>query len=299
MAYLKSKAEMFARVILFAALACLPVQLDAQEYPVTTVGNTELIVVPDCRVNAAYQVELAFQKSGTVESLMPQGRSVRRGEVVAQQSDAIVKAAFKIAERESAIDIEIRFAKKAGELAQLKYERAQQADKRLSGTVTDFELRELRLAAEQSLLQLQQAEHQFAIAELKKDEQQVQLQALQIRSPFDGFVRAAPKQSGEYVREGETVIEIVNDSVMKVEGSIDAAQLEGVSIGRPVIIRSLHLGKEISFRGSVDFVDSKIEPISMKVKISALVQNENSILKDGLLVSMAIAPVASPQLSKK
>jgi RND family efflux transporter MFP subunit len=255
--------------------------------------------VPDCRVNAAYQVELAFQKSGTVESLMPQGRSVRRGEVVAQQSDAIVKAAFKIAERESANDIEIRFAKKAGELAQLKYERAQQADKRLSGTVTDFELRELRLAAEQSLLQLQQAEHQFAIAELKKDEQQVQLQALQIRSPFDGFVRAAPKQSGEYVREGETVIEIVNDSVMKVEGSIDAAQLEGVSIGRPVIIRSLHLGKEISFRGSVDFVDSKIEPISMKVKISALVQNENSILKDGLLVSMAIAPVASPQLSKK
>ena len=299
MAYLKSTVPITACACLVFCIACMPVQLNAQDHLAIKTQDANFVLVPECRVNAAYQVKLAFQKSGTVEMLMPQGRSVKRGEVVAQLSDAIAKAAFRIAEHESANDIEIRFAKKAGELAQLKYERAQQADKRLSGTVTEFELRELRLAAERSLLQLQQAEHQFAIAELKKDEQRVQLQALQIQSPFDGFVRAALKQPGEYLREGETVVEIVNDSVMKVEGSIDAAQLGSVSIGSLVIIHSSHLGKQFSFRGSVDFVDSKIEPISMKVKISALVQNDNSILKDGLLVTMAIEPVAAQHLSQR
>lgn len=261
--------------------------------------STVAIVVADCRVDVAKDVKLAFQRSGALSFLTPQGSWVKQGDVIASLDDSIAKAAYLIAARESSNDIEIRFAKKAGELAQLKYERAMQADKTLSGTVTEFELRELRLAAERSLLQLQQAEHQFAIAELKKNEQLELLKSLQITSPFDGFVRVSQKQPGEFVRDGEVVLEIVNDSVIRVHGSLDLSDLPRVAIGNPVTISSKQLGESTIFHGSINFVDTKVEPVSLKVKFSALIRNVDSILKDGLLVTMAIAPSNSDQLSSR
>jgi len=281
------------------SLGFLPSSLVAQQISSNQSTTNQAIVIPDCRVKVAHEVKLAFQTSGIVDRLLTQGTTVKQGEVVAKLNDAIAKAAFLIAERESSNDIEIRFAKKAGELAQIKYERAQQADQHHSGTVTDFELRELRLAAERSLLQLQQAEHQFAISGLKKNEQLIQLQSLQIKSPFDGFVRSSQKQPGEFVREGETVIEIVNDSLMKVEGTVDAKLLDRMAIGNSVVVQANHLGTTTTLRGTIDFVDSKIEPVSMKVKFSALVENADSILKDGLLVTMAIESVSTNHLSQR
>ncbi len=257
------------------------------------------VVISECRINVASDVSLAFEKSGTLEYLVPPGAIVRKDQVIAKLRDSIARASYRIAERESSNDIEIRFAKKAGELAQLKYERAQQAEQRLSGTVTEFELRELRLAAERSLLQLQQAEHQLAIAELKRSEQFEILKSLQITSPFDGFVRAVKKQRGEFLREGEVVVEVVNDEMIRVDGFMNLGDLARVSIGDRVNIYSEQLGHSLSFPGTVDYVDQKIEPVSMKVKISALVQNVDSLLKDGLLVTMEVAPAKQARLSSR
>ena len=257
------------------------------------------LVIPECRIHVASDVSLAFEKSGTLEFLAPAGSSVKNGQVIAQLRDSVARASYLIAERESSNDIEIRFAKKAGQLAQLKYERAQQADRSLSGTVTEFELRELRLAAEQSLLQLQQAEHQLAIAGLKKNEQLELLKSLQITSPFDGYVRSIKKQRGEFLREGETVLEVVNDKLIRVDGFVNLSDLANVSIGDPVDIYSDRFGNSVRFRGTINFVDKKIEPVSMKVKVSAIVHNVDSLLKDGLLMTMEILPANTSQLSSR
>lgn len=249
------------------------------------------IMVPDCRISVVNEVSLACERSGVLDSIAVQGRFVQKGDVIARIRDSIAKATYLIAEHESSNDIEIQFARKAGELAQLKYERAQQADRTLTGTVTEFELRELRLDAERTLLQLQQAQHQFAIAQLRKQEQLEQLNSFQIVAPFDGFVRVTQKKPGEFVREGEVVLEIINDTLMRVEGFIDIEHLPSVAIGNDVTIYLKQLqGETVASTGRINFVDAKIEPISNMVRISAHVQNSNSILKDGYLVTMAIAP---------
>ncbi len=287
--------------VLMTSVWILPDQVVGQENS----SSAELsrhdgsIIVPECRVKFANDVQLAFERSGVLDYLTPQGAQVRLGEPIARLNDLTAKAAYRISEKEASNDIEIRFARKASELAQLKYERATQADKTLSGTVTEFELRELRLAAERSLLQMQQAEHQFAIADLKKREQLELLNSLQITAPFDGFVRVAEKQAGEYVREGEIVIEVVNDQVIRISGTVDLADVHRVQVGSRVTVYSHQLGSANAFYGTVNFVDTKVEPVSNKVKISALVQNSNSILKDGLLVTMAIAPTNAHQISSR
>lgn len=258
------------------------------------------IVVPDCRIHLVNEVSLACERSGILDFVVEQGTLVHKGQVIARLRDSIARASYSIAEYESANDIEIQFAKKAGELAQLKYERAQQADQALTGTVTEFELRELRLAAEKSLLQFQQAEHQFAIAQLKKQEQLELLQSHQITAPFDAFVRVNHKKPGEYVHEGEAVLEIVNDEVIRVEGYVDLDDLAYVAPGNKVVINLPQAdGQPVTFRGAINFVDTKIEPVSMKARVSAELQNSNSRLKDGLLVTMAIAAITPTPESNK
>jgi len=255
-----------------------------------TAGEPTSIVVRDCRLRLIDDLKLSCERSGILDFVVSQGTRVKKGDVIARLKDSIARANYAIAQRESANDVEVRFARKAAELAQLKYERATQAEQTISGTVTDFELRELRLAAERSLLQLQQAEHQFKIAELKMSQQKETLRSYQLTAPFDALVRVVHKKTGEFVGEGDTVLEIVNDNNIRVNGFVDLEQLPMVSTGnRVVVLLEQPSGKPIPFHGQINFVDAKIEPVSMRASISAEVQNNRSLLKDGLLVSMAVA----------
>ena len=253
-------------------------------------GELTSIVVKDCRLRLIDDLKLSSERSGILDYVVPQGTRVKKGDVIARLRDSIARATYAIAERESANDVEVRFARKAAELAQLKYERAQQAEQTIAGTVTDFEIRELRLAAERSLLQLQQAEHQFKIAELKKRQQAETLRSYQLTAPFDALVRVVHKKNGEFVGEGDTVIEIVNDNTMRVDGFVSLEQLPMISTGsRVMVLLEQSAGDPTPFAGQITFVDTKIEPVSMRASISAEVQNKHSLLKDGLLVTMAIA----------
>ena len=101
------------------------------------------------------------------------------------------------------------------------------------------------------------------------------------------------------MREGETVLEVVNDKLIRVDGFVNLSDLANVSIGDPVDIYSDRFGNSVRFRGTINFVDKKIEPVSMKVKVSAIVHNVDSLLKDGLLMTMEILPANTSQLSSR
>lgn len=283
--------------ILVASLPCIvPPIANGQNSisRVETVKATAAIEVGECRISTYNQVALAAETAGVLDAIIGRGTAVRAGQVVAQIRDSIARASFSVAQKQAENDVEIRFAKKAAELAQLKYEQAQKADRTLSGTVTEFELSELRLAAEQALLRMQQAQQQLAIAQLKKDEIHERLKSYQVTAPFDGFARIVNKKPGEFVREGETVVELVNDNVMLAEGFVDYKQAAAIAIGSnvEVYLRRDGVQPEV-FRGRINFVDNKLEPISMQIKVSALVNNKTSALKDGFLVTMAILPTGT------
>lgn len=258
-----------------------------------TVVSTPLNV-PNCRIRVVYDVELASERSGILAEVVPAGSQVRAGEPVAGLRNALERARLAMAEREAANDIEIRFARKAAELAQIRYERMREANRALSGTVTELELREARLAAEKALLQLEQAEHQFQMAALRYREQQETFRTYQITAPFNGFVRLTHKLPGEVVREGEVVLEMVNTERLRVEGFIEARHSRNVQPGTRVQVHleSAAAGTEgrLTFEGQITFVDVKVEPVSQRVRVWAEVMNRQQRLRDGLLATMRIFP---------
>jgi multidrug resistance efflux pump len=205
----------------------------------------------------------------------------------------VLRASLAIAEREASNDVEIRFTRKAAHLAQVNFERAAQANRALAGTVSDLELSELHLAAEKAALQLEQAEHELALAVLRRDQARQTIKTLTLSAPFDAFVRSVFKKPGEFVQEGEAVAEVVNSTSVRVEGYIAAEDLRRVRPGQRVEVRlagdSIHAGADrLRFYGEVEFVDVKVEPVSQKVRVWADVRNTPPVLREGLRATMFV-----------
>jgi RND family efflux transporter MFP subunit len=252
------------------------------------------IEIPDCRVRLLSEVQLASSRTGIVDVVAGEGEVVRAGAPVAKLRDQLLRVAQKIAEREAANDVEIRFARKASELAQVKYVRAVDANKSSSGTVSELELRELRLAAEKSLLQIEQAEHQFLIAGLRREEAEETLRMSQIAAPFDGVVLDVYKHPGEVVREGELILRMASGTKVRVEGFVSLEDAARLRRGMNVLVRIDDQGASAAepasatTPGRLVFVDIKVEPVSRKVRVSAEVANPEGLLRDGLSATLVI-----------
>ena len=261
--------------------------------PRTTLARP--ISVTQCRVKLLDDIPLASERSGILEETVTEGAAVETGQVIVRLKDHIARAALAVAEREAANDVEVRFSRKATELAQMKYVRAVDANKAAPGAVSDLELRELRLAAEKSLLQLEQAEHHFQVAGLKRDEQREVLKAFRIESPLSGTVLEVFRKPGEVVREGEPILRLATTRRLRAEGYLSLDELAAVRCGNPVDVQvaagergnAPALG---SFVGRISFLDVKLEPLTQKVKFWAEVANRKGQLRDGMMVTLRIDP---------
>lgn len=249
------------------------------------------ILISNCHLRSIDEAELASEYSGILQRIVEPGVRVKAGSVVAQLDDALAKARLAVAEKEASSDVEIRFAKKTLEFAQLKYERALNTESTLAGAIADVELKELRLAAEKALLQLEQAQNHFELSQLRKLEVETAVRQKQITAPFDGFIRAVYKRPGEVVNEGETILEVVNTDRLRIEGHVGLHEIAQVKVGDHVAVqiasaRNADAAKIV--RGRVVFVDISVEPVSQKARIWAEIPNHDGSLFDGMLASMVI-----------
>jgi multidrug efflux pump subunit AcrA (membrane-fusion protein) len=255
--------------------------------------NPEQIVLTNCQIKIFQEVPLSAEKAGVLDMVASEGQSVKQGDLVAHTRDDLVKATLAVATRQSLNDVEIRFAKKASELAQVEYERDLQANSIVPGTVSDLTLRSHRLAAEKALLQLEQAETALEIEKLRRNETVELLRLHSMISPINAEVRAVFKKRGESVAEGEPILELINTSRVKVEGYVHLRDLDSVQMGSVVNVQldipDVDLPIEgLTFPGRIAFVDLKVEPVTHRVKVWAEVSNQNGVLKDGLTARMVI-----------
>lgn len=261
------------------------------------------IVVKDCRVRLLNDVQLSSARTGILELTVAEGESVKSGTVVARLRDKLQRVSHSIADREASNDIDVRFARKASELAQAKFLRAVEANKSAAGTVSELELRELRLAAEKSLLQIEQAEHQFVIAGLKRDEAEENVNLFQVVAPFDGTVLDVYKRPGEVVREGEQIVRLASAARVRMEGYVTVEQAARIRRGIAVQARlqfdaSEAVSNEV-YPGRLVFIDIKVEPVSRKVRVLAEVANPDGLLRDGLTATLTIATSTAVETSRK
>jgi membrane fusion protein (multidrug efflux system) len=251
----------------------------------------------DCHVNIIDKVTIPAARGGVLGVVNCEvGMIIKAGELVAKVKDEVALAQFMTAQTTASNDIEIQFAEKSAEVAQVEYAKALRSNAVLANTVTDIELRRLKLNYEKAELQKLNAKKDHEVAGCKRDEADEILKTHMVAAPMNGLVTKLYKRTGDGVREGEAVLEVVNTDRMRVSGYVPFKERGRLQVGDLVRVQILVGGndplpeEDEVFEGKITFIDAAVQKVKPEVRIYAEVTNRNGILCDGLTCSMRIYP---------
>jgi macrolide-specific efflux system membrane fusion protein len=288
----------FALAILAAALAVLP------EFVVRGAPPGSPLHVDSVVVTLIDQVDLAAREAGALEQIaVHEGQTVENGALLARldDSDAVLslnkaKLEREIAAKQAGDDVKLRFAKKALEVATAEEQRAIESAQKFSKSVSQTELDELRLTKQKAALEVEAAVEDQDIARLtaKLKENAVEtamnnVAHRHIVSPLGGMVVQIKRQRGEWVQLGEAVVRVVRLDRLRAEAFINAHEIGGDLVGRPVTLSvDLPGAARSQFHGKIVFVNPESNPVNGQSRVWAEIENPQQILRPGLSGSMTI-----------
>jgi len=128
-----------------------------------------------------------------------------------------------------------------------------------------------------------------------------QLRAVQSRqkdrvlvAPFDGVLGFRLVSVGSYVRAGDVVAELLDDSEMKLDFSVPSIFLRSVKKGTEVRVETDDLPGMV-FEGEVDTVGASIDPVTRAIRVRAILPNPDRLLKPGMFMKVTL--LAEPRRS--
>lgn len=267
----------------------------------TSVPNRSPIRIADCRIVLIDHVVLACDRSGILKSVeFKEGMQVQVRQEVALIADDVALANLALAERKAGNDVEVRFNRKASEIAETEYRKNAEANKKAADAgkgnpVALLEVEKLRLAAEKAVLAIEQAEHELLLNKLTAEVSRAERATYSVRAEFDGVVTRIYRKKGEAVRQGDPIVEIVNTDRVRIEGRIELAHLKYAKQGARVKVRlsvpDVDLPEEREeFVGQITFVDLISDPVTHETRVFADVRNKDNILRAGLTAEMILEP---------
>jgi RND family efflux transporter MFP subunit len=260
-------------------------------------GQAKVIELKDCLIKAVKTAQLSTDRPGVLASVGPnEGDTVQKGDVVVKLIDEIALANLEVAKLVAESTVEVEFARLSNEVDKVEHEKALYANRQHANAVTDIEVRRFKLAVDKSRLQIDKARHDVLVNEAKVKQAEAELNTFRILAPFDGRVTQVKKRyRGEAVRQGDTILQIVNTDVVRVEGDVSEAEVWNVKPGAPVAVQlsvedaELEVEKKV-FYGRIGFVDVVANEGDRKTRVWAEVPNPDNILRPGLKATMTINP---------
>ena len=269
--------------------------------PAAATARGRTITATGFRVKLLRQVLLGFDRVGTIAELdLEEGRRVKAGQVIARLDDDVAVAALRSAEKKASNDVHKQYATASLAVSQNEHKQAPLANKNARMAVVPLiEIERLFLAKRRSELQIQQAEHDQAVAVLDRNLALAQLKTYQLKAPFDGIVTRRFKQKGEAIRQGDPVVELVDVSTMKVEGRIPLAQAIRLRPGLKVRVQLVDSEdrngalpsafKQARFTGKLIYIDPGVSLVGERdVRVWAEVANHGGLLRHGLIAAISI-----------
>ncbi|WP_417383090.1 efflux RND transporter periplasmic adaptor subunit [Gimesia sp.] len=289
------KNMLISSMLIFAV--CLVVgedRISADEKPETS-NSESSITVNNCRIKLIDRVILGSDRPGVLEYVEPnEGELVKKGQVIAALKSDALQAAKATAKKKATNDIEIRYSQKARDTAYVELEMNLDINKRVPNTISKLDIKRLTLNAEKSDLQIEQAELEFEMNKLQLDEIDAQIEETKIIAPFDGIVTKKFRSTGEVVRHGDEVLELVSTKRVKVESYVNIEDTWKFQVGTPVEVQLDIPGvrlpiEEKKYAGKIIFLDVEVEPIHGKsIRVWAEVENMDNDLKAGYMATMKI-----------
>ncbi len=264
--------------------------------------------MPHCLISLVDEAMIPAEERGVLMQLnVREGATVRSGEILAQIDDreALVQkeaADLKLAASDERVanDVEVRYARKAAEVAKAEYDEAIDANRREPGTYSPAEVRRLKLNWEKLLLQIEQSEVQHRIDSYENNIQRAEVKAAEmgiakrkIDSPVDGIVVELYKHRGEWVEPGQPIMRVVRMDTLKVEGFLRSDDFSPEEVlGREVtIVIRLARGRTVELPSKISFVSPLVEG-SGEYRLWAELKNTAPagywLIRPGLMAEMTI-----------
>jgi membrane fusion protein (multidrug efflux system) len=117
---------------------------------------------------------------------------------------------------------------------------------------------------------------------------QARYQKTQIRAPFAGVVGIRNVSVGDYVKEGQDLINLEDIATLKVDFSLPQRLLARVKRGQAVEVASDALPGQ-GFEGEVDAIDPRLDASGRSVALRARLANPQLKLRPGMFVRVRLA----------
>ena len=128
---------------------------------------------------------------------------------------------------------------------------------------------------------------QLATAEARVKRLEAAIEDRQLRAPFAGVLGLRRVSVGAFVQPGTVVTTLDAIDKVKVDFTIPETWLAQISLGMPITATSPAYAGQ-SFRGTVETISSRIDPVSRSATLRALLPNDGHRLRPGMLLTLEV-----------
>lgn len=164
---------------------------------------------------------------------------------------------------------QLQSAKAKLQLAKGKYARAQSLAKRKAISQQNFDEASADYVQQQALV----------------DEKQNLLDKRTLRAPFAGQVTSRRVDIGQYITAGQILVDVVDNTQLKVSYQIAEQQAPLLKIGQQVTLSTSAYPHQI-FSGKVEYISPILNTQTRTVEVLATIPNTQSLLKPGMFVEI-------------
>ncbi len=260
--------------------------------------SEEPLKLPPVLLTVTESAEVSAGRAGILEKiLVREGQIVQAKQVIAELNSA--KAAVTLEEAQLKLrmskqaaedDIEIRYARKKNERARSEMRRSEAVNEDLPGTISQRELEILELALEQSALEIERAEKDHLLLQMKLQQDQaavrkarLELEEHSFLAPISGMVVSVAKQSGEWIEPGDRIVKIVRIDRIRAEGFLPAERASLNLMDQPVELTvQVSPNSKVRAEGKITFVSPEVNPVNGLVRVWSEFDCGETPLRPGL-----------------
>jgi len=209
------------------------------------------------RLDANETILLRPEQSGRISSIsFTEGAPVKAGDKLFTLNDEVYRA-------------EVQQAEARVQLSRIEYKRADQLLKRKVGSQNDRDAALAQLRVDQAQLELTKA----------------RLDKMTIKAPFSGLTGLRMVSPGDFVNDGQDLVELTDISTMKADFKVPEIYLSRLAVGQPVEVTVSAFANK-TFSGELYAIAPSAEASSHSIQLRARIDNTEGLLRPGLFASI-------------
>jgi len=218
-------------------------------------------------------ITLSFVQPGRIAEInIKEGESVKAGQVLVQQYDAVERANLAQLEAASLNTLNIQageasLAQKQVDLKKLEKAAALNAATALEVEHAKLDVKVAELSVKLAVFELEQAQRKF-------DEAKIQIDNMSLKSPIDGIIEKVEFETGESVNALEDVVRVVQINPLWIDTPVPLEKARDLRYGDKTHV-IFPGSKETSVEGTIVFIGAVADAASTTLRVRIQVPNRS------------------------